>query len=573
MNIHNTEIAKLFDTLADLLEVENANPFRVRAYRQAARVIADMSTSLTDMLKNNQDLTEIPGIGESLAEKIKTIIKTGKLPQLKQLEKRTPKILSELMQIEGLGPRRVQTLYKTLHVHSIKDLSKALKAGKVRNLHGFGEKIEALIKSGIEHRNQYGQRIKLADAIPVAESLLAYLKTYKGIDKIEIAGSYRRKKETIGDLDVLVAAKNGIGVIKHFAHFDEIAKIISQGTTRSSVHLHSGIQVDLRVVPVDSYGAALLYFTGSKPHNITLRKIANSKNLKINEYGIYKNNKFIAGKTETDVYQKIGLPFIEPVLRENRGEIEAAKKNALPKLIKLDEIKGDLHCHTDASDGTATLEVMALAAAKHGYEYIAITDHTQHLTIANGLDEKRLLRQIKAIDHFNAKQNNIRILKSSEIDILENGSLDLSDDILKQLDLTVCSIHSKFSLSQKKQTERIIRAMDNPCFNILAHPTGRLLNKREPYNIDLEKIMRAAKDRGCILEINAQPDRCDLNDIHCRMAKDLKLKVVISTDAHSISQLNYMQFGIYQAQRGWLEAKDVLNTRPLNEFKKMLKRN
>lgn len=572
MPIHNSEIAKLFNRLADLLEIEGDNPFRVRAYRAAAQVIEGLSKNVSDMLAEGFDLTELPHIGKDLAEKIKVIVKTGSLPALKKVEKQTPAILSDLLKIEGLGPKRVQRLYKELRIRSITDLKRAISNGKLRELHGFGAKVEEKIKAGILHVAAYSQRFKFADALPIVESLLSYLKKIKTVSVVEISGSYRRKKETVGDLDVLVIARDNAAVIEQFMQFPEIAQMQSEGTTRASARLHSGMQVDLRVMAAQSYGAAQMYFTGSKEHNLALRRMAIKKKLKINEYGIYKGKKLIAGKTEKEMYAAIDLPYIEPELREDRGEIAAAQKGQLPNLINLQDIRGDLHCHTNATDGANTLEAMAEAAVQRGYEYIAITDHSKRLTVAHGLDKKAVQRQIAAIDRLNAKLKNIVILKSIELDILEDGTLDLPDDILKELDLTVCSIHSKFDLPEKKQTERIIRAMDNRYFNIFSHPTGRLIGKREPYVVNIETVIRAAKERYCILELNAQPERLDLNDINCKLAKDAQVKIAISTDAHSIHHFDYMQFGINQARRGWLTADDVLNTRNLTQLRKLMKR-
>ncbi len=562
MTIHNVEIADKFNTLANLLEIEGANPFRIRAYRNAARIISSMSKNISDLIAEDADLTEIPGIGKDLAEKIKTIVATGDLPLLKETEARLPPVLNELMKIEGLGPKRVQILYKKLRIKSVNDLETAIAKGRVRELDGFGEKTEQKILAGIKRNAQYTQRVKLADTIPIADSLVNYMKKINGLNQITCAGSFRRHKETVGDLDILVTAKNQERVIAHFVKFEEVADIISQGSTRASVHLHSGIQVDLRVVATESYGAALLYFTGSKEHNIAIRKIAVQRKLKINEYGVFKGNKQIAGKTEEDIYRQVGLPYIEPDLREDRGEIIAAQKNKLPKLITLEDMRGDLHCHTNATDGHASLEAMAKSAEELGYEYLAITDHSKHLAVTNGLDKKTLLAQIKVIDKLNEKLKKLVVLKSCEVDILEDGTLDLPDDVLKELDLTVCAVHSKFNLPRAQQTKRIIRAMDNRYFNILAHPTGRLINEREPYALDVESVIRAAKERGCILELNAQPSRLDLNDIHCKTAKEMGAKIAISTDAHSTSGFALMQYGIYQGRRGWLEKEDVINTKP-----------
>lgn len=572
MTIHNVEISKIFNKLADYLEIKGENPFRIRAYRNAALTIGTLPKNVTDMLAAGDDLTDLPGIGKDLAQKIKVIVKTGQLPLLKQIEKRMPAVLIELMQIEGLGPKRVYVLYKRLHLKTIQDLERAISKGKVTKLKGFGKKTESLIQAGIKGLGQQEKRVRLADAVIIARSLEVFLKRIPEVKAIEIAGSYRRHKDTIADLDIVVAARKAAPIINQFVKYDEVAAVMSKGSTRSSVRLHSGMHVDLRVVPQESYGAALLYFTGSKNHNITLRKMAVKKKLKLNEYGVFKGKKLIAGKTEAEIYELFNLPYIEPELREDRGEFAIASNNQLPKLITLKDIRGDLHCHTKATDGTASLEAMVKAAEARGYEYIAITEHSKHLSVASGFHKKDLLAQIKLIDRLNETLKNIVVLKSIEVDILENGTLDLPDDVLKLLDLTVCAVHYKFNLPRKQQTERILRAMDNPYFNILAHPTGRLINRRAAYEVDLERIMHAAKERGCLIELNAQPERADLSDIDCKMAKDLGVKLAISTDAHSIQQLDYMQYGVYQARRGWLEAGDVINTRTLPELRKLLKR-
>lgn len=572
MPVHNAEIAAMLNKLADLLEIEGENPFRIRAYRTAARFINDLPQNVSDLLKEGQGLTEFPGIGEALAEKIKIIVKTGKLPQLEKLEKHTPEALVDLLMIEGLGPKRVKALHDKLHIKNLDDLKQAIDRGKIAELEGFGKKTEALILAGIKRIDEGKQRTRLAEAEPYAVSLVEFLKKVPGVKSVIVAGSFRRRKETVGDLDILAVSSKGAPIIERFIKYEEVAHVSSHGTTRSTVFLRSGIQVDLRVVPSVSYGAALHYFTGSKSHNITIRKMAVKKKLKINEYGVFKGTKRIAGKNEKEVYATVGLPYIEPELRENRGEIEAALKHQLPKLITLKNIRGDLHCHTNATDGQYSLEDMVKAAQAFGYEYIAITDHSQHLTVARGFGKKRLAQQIKAIDKLNEKLKGFRILKSTEVDILEDGSLDLPNKILKELDLTVCSVHYKFDLSRKKQTERILRAMDNPYFNIFAHPFGRLIQRRDPYEIDIEKIMIAAKERGCAMEINAQPERMDLDDVHARMAKEIGVKLVISTDSHSVNHFRNMQFGVDIARRGWIEKEDILNTRSVDALLKLLKR-
>jgi len=565
-------IAKQFNELADLLEIDGANPFRVRAYRTAARNIASMTKQVYQLIREGADLTEIPGIGKDLAEKIHDIIKKGSLPLLKETTTKFPKGLTELMKLAGLGPKRVKILHDQLKIKSLSDLKKAIGRGDLQKLPRFGTKLIDTIKEAIEHREEYKKTTRLVDAQAIGEQLVAYLKESSSIEQVEIAGSFRRKKEVVGDLDVLVSASTGKKAIDHFLKFDLIDKITAHGNTKAAIRLLSGLQVDLRVVPKKSFGAALLYFTGSKAHNIALRKRAIDRHLKLNEYGLWKNKTMVASTTERQVYRGLSLPYIEPELRENQGEIEAAVNRELPQLITISDMRGDLHAHTVETDGTESLTAMAKAALALGYEYLAITDHSKHLTVASGLNEKRLLKQIKEIDKLNGKLSGITILKAIEVDILENGELDLDDAVLKELDLTVCSIHSRFGLPKAKQTERIIRAMDNKYFTILGHPTGRLVNQRAAYQVDIEAIMKAAVERGCYLELNAQPERLDLDDIHCRMAKDMGLKLAISTDAHSTASFAFMQSGINQARRGWIEKDDVINTRSLTKLRQLLKR-
>jgi len=414
--------------------------------------------------------------------------------------------------------------------------------------------------------------MRLPEAEDIAAPLVAYLKKTPGVKEICVAGSLRRCRETIGDLDILVTAKKHSPVMERFIAYEEVSGVISRGETRSTVVLRSGLHVDLRVVPQVSYGAALCYFTGSKAHNIALRTLALDKGYKLNEYGLFRGAKRIGGKSEQEIYARLGLAWVEPEMREDRGEIERARTGRLPRLITREDIRGDLHSHTNATDGRDSLEAMAEAARARGYEYLAVTDHSQHVTVAHGLDKKRLLEEIRRIDRLNEKLDGIVILKSCEVDILEDGSLDLPDGVLRELDFTVCAVHYNFNLPEKKQTERIIRAMDNPCFNILAHPTGRLINRREAYAIDIPAVVTAAKQRGCFLELNSQPARLDLTDTSCQLAKEMGLKVAISTDAHGVDQLDYLRYGIGQARRGWLEPGDVLNTRPLAKLKKLLKR-
>jgi DNA polymerase (family 10) len=572
MPVHNADIADMFNRMADLLEIQGANPFRVRAYRNAARTVGELSRSAADMVREGEDLSRLAGIGKDLAGKIAEIVETGKLRDLEKLKGEIPEDLSVLMRVAGLGPKRVLVLHRELGVSGLGELEKAAKDNKIRELPGFGGKTEENILEEIARQKEAGERVKLMVADEIAKSLVGYLEKTEGVKDIVVSGSYRRRKETVGDLDILVTCGKGSGVMDRFAGDEDVDRVLSKGETRSSVLLRSGLKVDLRVVPEESYGAALHYFTGSKAHNIAVRKMGVRKGLKINEYGVFRGEGRVAGRTEEEVYGEVGLPYIEPELREDRGEIEAAREKRLPRLISPGDIRGDLHVHTRLTDGRASLEEMALAAKERGYEYLAVTEHSKHVTIARGLDEKALGKQIREIDRLNEELPGIVLLKGIELDVLEDGSLDLSDDILRELDLVVCSVHYKFNLSMQKQTGRIIRAMDNPYVNIFSHPTGRLINERAAYEVDMERLMEAAKERGCFFELNAHPDRLDLTDVHCKMAREMGLKVAISTDAHSVNGLGYMRFGLWQARRGWLEADDVLNTRKWKDLKKLLKR-
>jgi len=572
--LHNYDIANMLNRVADLLDIDGENQFKVRSYRNAARTISDLSRSITEMLQAGEDLTKLPGIGKEIDKKIKEIVERGTFSKLEEMEKKIPPQILELMNISELGPKRIQKLRKELNVSCLDDLEKAAREKRVRCLEGFGIKTEEKILQEIERLKRGGgeKRFKWAAAEEITLAMINYLKELGNIDKITPAGSFRRKKETVGDLDILVTCQRSDPVMDRFVSYDEVVEVISRGDTRSSVTLRSGFQVDLRVVPDESYGAALHYFTGSQAHNIAIRKLGVQRGLKINEYGVFKDEKKIAGKTEEEIFSHVGLPYIEPELRENRGEIEAALKGKLPKLVTLEDIRGDLHVHTKASDGKFTIEEMAIAAKDRGYEYLAITEHSKRVSMAGGLDEKRLAEQIKEIERLNEKIGDFRILKSIEVDILEDGALDLSDDILKELDIVICAIHYNLNLPAEKQTERVLKALDNSLVNIFAHPSGRLIGQREPYQIDMDTVLQGAKERGCFMEVNAHPDRLDLTDTYCKRAKDIGLKVAISTDAHSTDNLENMRFGVAQARRGWLETADVLNTRPLTELMKLFRR-
>lgn len=572
MPVHNADITAVFEEIADLLEIEGANPFRIRAYRNAARTLSELSQDARALLEKGDDLRRLPGIGDDLAAKIAEIVATGSCSLLQRLHKELPPAITELLHIPGLGPKRVKALYHDLDVQTVEQLYRAARDGRIRALPGFGEKTELNILQAVEAHVSQARRFKLATAAQYAEPLRAFLQAIRGVAQVTVAGSFRRMRETVGDLDILVTTAEPDAVMQHFTAYDEVAEVLSAGSTRGSVVLKCGLQVDLRVVSETSYGAALHYFTGSKAHNIAIRRIAQKLGLKVNEYGVFRGEARIAGETEESVYRAVGLPYIEPELREDRGEIEAARAGRLPQLVELADLKGDLHAHTKATDGHNSLRDMARAAQALGFEYLAITEHSRRLTVAHGLDPLRLLRQCDEIDQLNTELSGITLLKGIEVDILEDGSLDLPDDVLGRLDLVVGAVHSKFDLSRAKQTERILRAMQHPHFTLLAHPTGRLIEQRAPYDVDMLRIIRQARNRGCFLELNAHPERLDLLDTYCQMAKEEGVLVSINSDAHSTFDFANLRYGIGQARRGWLEKQDVLNTRPLAELLTLIKR-
>jgi len=572
MPVHNIEIATIFDHVADLLEIEDANRFRVRAYRNAANTIRDLSRSVENMLEEGEDLSDLPDIGEDLAGKIAEIVRTGQLPLLDDISDKVPDAIVEATRIPGIGPKRAKALFEAMDLSSVDDLKQAAEDGRIAKIDGFGEKTQARICQELEEGMVADERIRLDIAEDFAKPLLEWIREIEGVSKAEIAGSYRRRKETVGDLDILVQGEDGASIIDAFTGYDEVDEIASKGKTRSTVTLRSGLQVDLRVIPKPSWGAALHYFTGSKSHNIAGRRRAQDRDLKLNEYGLFNGEKRIAGATEQDIYDGIDLPWIDPVLRENRGEIEAAEKGELPELVKPGDIKGDLHAHTTASDGKNSLKEMAQAAKEKGYEYLAITDHSKSQTQAGGLSEDALHRQIDDIAALNEELDGIRLLASCEVDILGDGTLDFPDALLERLDLVVASVHSKLDLAEDKQTERVIRAMDNPLVSIIGHPTGRQIGERKSFALDMERLLKAANDRGCVLELNANPVRLDLKDVHCRMAVKKGVGIAISTDAHSTGGLDNMRFGVDQARRGWLSADDIVNTRSWGNLSKMLRR-
>jgi DNA polymerase (family 10) len=566
MPVQNAEIAAMFDQTADLLEIEGENPFRVRAYRRAARTIEGLPQSVRSLVGAEEDLSGLPGIGKDLAGKIAGIVETGHFDLLDQLKKKLPGDIGEMTALPGLGPKRVKLLYDKAKVHTLDDLRRALKTGKLHGLPGFGPVIEKKLAAALE-KPAAEKRFRLAVAEAEAEALVAFLRDG---GRVVVAGSYRRRRETVGDLDILVTSKQGRAIGDKLVSYDNVAEVLAHGPTRTTVVLRSGLQVDLRAVSEESYGAALLYFTGSKAHNIALRSIANDRKWKLNEYGLYAGKRRIAGATEEEVYKKLGLAYIPPEMREDRGEIALALKDALPRLVTAEDIRGDLHVHSDWTDGTATIADMAAAAQARGYDYMALTDHSRRQTMSHGLDPAKVVRQLRQVDKLNAGFKNFTILKGIEVDILKDGKLDLPDSTLAQLDVVVASVHSFFDLPREAQTERIVRAMQNPHVAIIGHPTGRLIGEREPYDVDMDRITSAARELGCCLEINAEPDRLDLNDIHAHMAKSKGVKIAVSTDAHSVNAFGYVRFGIDQARRAWLTADDVINTRPLAELRKLL---
>jgi DNA polymerase (family 10) len=571
MVVRNSDIAEILDRIADYLEVEGDNPFKIRAYRNASRTISGLGPELKEMVAAGEELTELPGIGKELAAKILEILSTGTAQALEKLKQNVPAGVIEMLKIPGLGPKRVSVLYHKLNIESLAVLKEAAEAGRIQALPGFGAKTEQHIREAVEALSQRPARVSIALARPQVESLLDALRRVPGVIEAAAAGSFRRCQETVGDIDILVTADEDSPVMERLVNLGDVGQVLAQGATKSSIVLRSGLQVDLRQVEPESFGAALQYFTGSQAHNIAIRRIGRQRGLKINEYGVFTLDGKIAGETEESVYRALDLPWIPPELREDRGEIEAGREGRLPQLIELADIKGELHSHTSATDGRNSLQEMALSAKRCGLKYLAVTDHSQTLKMVGGLDERRLLAQMEEIDRLNAKLRGIRLLKGIEVEILADGSLDLPDRVLQRLDLVIGSVHSGFRLPEQQQTERILRAMDQRFFSILGHPSGRLINERDAYAVDMAAVIRKARERGCFLELNANPQRLDLTDSYCQMAKEAGVLVAINTDAHSVAEFDLLAYGVGQARRGWLEKKDVLNTRPLNELRRLLK--
>jgi DNA polymerase (family 10) len=572
----NQEIAKIFYEIAYFLEMEDVK-FKPFAYEKAALTLEGLQKDVEEIYKKEgfEGLKKIAGVGESIAKKIEEYLKTGKIQYYEDYKKKYPINLEELMGIEGLGPKRVKVLYEKLGIKNLKELEEAVRSHKIAPLFGFGEKTEKNILEAIEFTKRSKGRFLLGDILPQVKEVYEKLKNLKEVERIDVVGSIRRMKETIGDVDFLVISKNPKLIMDFFVSLPGVIKVWGKGNTKASVRMKEGFDMDIRVLPKRSYGAALQYFTGSKEHNIALRKIAIEKGLKLSEYGLFNGPKMIAGEKEEEIYQKLGMDWIPPELREDRGEIEAAMAHKLPKLIDYKDIKGDLHVHSKWDGGKNSIEEIAKYAIKMGYEYVGIADHTKFLKIEHGLDEKKLRERNKEIDKINSKlksqKSKLKVLKGCEANILPDGKIDIEDDCLKEMDFVIAGVHSKFKMSKEEMTERIIRAMKNPNVDIISHPSGRLIQKRGEYEIDFDKILKVAKETGTILEINSYPERLDLNDINIKKAKEMGVKMIINTDAHHVDQMRFIELGIAQARRGWAEKEDIINTQPLNKILKLFK--
>jgi DNA polymerase (family 10) len=568
----NQEIAQIFYNIADILEIQNVQ-WKPIAYRKAARALESLSEPIEDIFKEGgiKALEEIPGIGEGLAKKIIQYIETGKIDEYEKLKKTLPKGLLDLMKVQGIGPKKAQMLYKKLDIKSIKDLENAAKKHLIQKLETFKEKTEENILKGIELFKQKKERMLLGIALPQAREIISRLEKVEGVQHVETAGSLRRMKETIGDIDILVTSKHPKSVMGAFVKMPSVKRILAEGETKSAVILKTDLQVDVRVLEPSSFGSALQYFTGNKDHNIKLRTIAIKKGFKLSEYGLFnKKGDKVAGKTEEEVYKRLGLSYIEPELREDTGEIEAAMKGQLPRLITAKDIRGDLHVHTKASDGVNTVKEIAEFCKELGYEYVCIADHSKSTTIAHGLTDKQVEKQIEEVRKLDKTIKGIKILMGTEVDILEDGRLDFPDHILKKMDVVTASIHKKFKMSKEKMTERIIKAMSNDNVDIIGHPTGGLIGEREGYDLNFEKVFQAAKNTKTALEVNSQLKRLDLNGPLVKEAKNYGVKFAVCTDAHSLTQLNFMELGVAMARRGWCEKKDVVNTLSLKDLLKQL---
>ncbi|HIC54715.1 MAG TPA: DNA polymerase/3'-5' exonuclease PolX [Gemmatimonadetes bacterium] len=578
--MENLDVARTLTELADLLEIQGASPFRIRAYRNAVNTINSLSRPLKDMVAAGEDLTELPGVGKSVAKYIGEFLTSGSISRLEEVSAEFPRSLVQLMRLDGVGPKKARKLFEELDVRTVDDLAAELEAGRVQTLDGFGVKSAAKIIDAIEDHKKHTGRFQIRETERLIAGLLEHMQSAPGVARIELAGSLRRRKETIGDVDILAELEgDGTPVVDHFVSFSGAQRVVGAGSTKGSIVLHSGLQVDLRVIPSRSFGAALQYFSGSKEHNVAVRSRAVRQGLRVNEWGVFRvpeteddepigkeDGERLAGDTEQSVYEVLGMSWVPPELRENRGEVEAACEDELPELVSLEDIRGDLQMHSTWSDGKASVEEMARSCLERGYEYFALTDHSQAMAMVQGLTPERAREQWAEIEQVQELVPGIRILKSVEVDILKDGSLDMPDDVLEQLDVLVISVHSFMDQNKKTMTDRVLRAMQHPSADILAHPTGRRINRREPFELDVEAVLEAAADLSVAVELNANPNRLDFSDVHVHRAKELAVPVVISTDAHSLRGLADMRFGVDQARRGWLEASDVLNTRSVEEM-------
>ena len=574
----NVEIGRVLEEIADILEIQGANTFRIRAYRNAVRTVEVQTSPLARRVAEGLPLTDLPGIGKEMASHIREMVETGTLAFRDELAAEIPRTLVELMRLPGVGPKKARKLWDELQICSVDQLEEAAKAGRIAEVAGFGAKSQEKILAGIALHRQHVSRMLLAEAERAVEPLLRTLSALPEVERLTVAGSFRRRRETVGDIDLLAIATDPLPVMEAFRHYAQVDEVLMAGDTRSTITLGTGLQVDLRVVPPECYGAALVYFTGSKEHNVKLRRRAIERGLRLSEYGLFpvrdgeseppggEPAESVAGREEVDVYAALGLPFIEPELREDHGEIEAASAGRLPRLLEVADLRGDLQMHSTWSDGRNTLEEMVLGCIAKGYEYMAITDHSKALAMTNGMDARRLAEQWREIDEIRARHPEIRLLRSQEIDILADGSLDQDEEMIAGLDLVVVSIHSRFELPIDQQTDRVLRALEHPRTQVFAHPTGRLINRRKPIELDMDRVLRRAADLGVAVELNAQPDRLDLKDTHLILARELGCRIVVSTDSHRVADLDLMRHGVEQARRAGLEARHVLNTLPLADF-------
>jgi len=565
--MQNHKVASILQRVADYLEMDGVD-FRTKAYRRAAHTIETLSVDIADMQKQGK-LEELPGIGKHIHEKIEEILDTGSLEYLENLKEEFPLDLDSLMMVEGLGPKKIKLLYHELGIKNLDDLEKEAKHHHIRRLKGMGAKTEAKLLQNIEFARKSIGRQLLGDILPLAIEIKNRLGALDTVDQVEIAGSIRRRKETVGDIDILTVTQHPDEVMDYFTQMDLVEEVIVRGHSKSTVRLYNGMDTDIRVFKKTDFGSAMVYFTGSRELNISLRKIAISGGMKLNEYGVFRGEVRLAGQTESEVFRVLGLDYIPPELRENTGEIEAAQQGKLPDLVEYKDIKGDLHIHTTWSDGKSSIMEMASKASVMGYEYLAVTDHTR-LPVARGLDEKRLTQQMNEIDRINEEQENITLLKGAEVNLDSYGNLDISGNILGELDLVIAAVHYDLRQDPEKINERISRALENEHVDILAHPTGRKLKERQPYKLDIEQLFQKASESGTILEVNSQPKRLDLKDIYVKMAIEYGCQLVVSTDSHHTSGLNYMELGVATARRGWAEKKDIINTLPLKKLLKVI---